>query len=135
MAQMKEMLLEQLEGLLTDTSHSRRLARRLVVLAGCLAEGPIPEEMRQQLTSLSRLMVLQDILDPLVESLSRLAYKTGYASPERAQIRDSSPEFSALLGQIEQVRHQMEEIDPINFAEIIAWVISLAREQKIWLRK
>lgn len=135
MAQMKEMLMEQLEGLLTDTSHSRRLARRLVVLAGCLAEDPMPEEMRHQLTSLSRLMVLQDILDPLTESLNRLAYKSGYANSEQAQMRDSSPEIVAILGQIEEVRRQMAEIDPINFAEIIAWIISLARGQKLWLRK
>lgn len=135
MAQMKEMLMEQLEGLLTDTSHSRRLARRLVVLAGCLADGPMPEEMQHQLTSLSRLMVLQDILDPLTESLNRMAYKIGYANSEQAQMRDPSPEIVAILGQIEEVRRQMAEIDPINFAEIITWIISLARGQKLWLRK
>lgn len=127
--------MEQLEGLLSDTSHSRRLARRLVVLAGCLAGDPMPEDMRHQLTLLSRLMVLQDMLDPLTESLSRLAYKTGYASQEPTQSRDASPEFTAILGQIEEVRRQMTEIEPVNFAEIIAWIVSLAREQKLWSRK
>lgn len=95
----------------------------------------MPEEMQHQLTSLSRLMVLQDILDPLTESLNRMAYKIGYANSEQAQMRDSSPEIVAILGQIEEVRRQMAEIDPINFAEIITWVISLARGQKLWLRK
>lgn len=136
MAQMmKDLLIEQLEGLLSDTSHSRRLARRLVVLSGCLADDPIPEAMRHQLTSLSRLMVLQDILDPLTESLSRVAYRTAYASPEHTQARESSPEIAAILGQIEDVRRQMAEIEPISFAEIIAWIISLARKQKLWLKR
>ena len=80
-------------------------------------------------------MVLQDIIEPLTESLSRFSYKANCTTPSLTSTRDPSPEIAAILGQIDEVRRQISEIEPVNFADIIAWIISLAKKQKLWLKR
>lgn len=70
---MDKIIKELLESLLQESSGTKRTGKRILNLAGFLSSGEVPEHIRQQLSSLSRLLVQQDAFDAILEPISLLA--------------------------------------------------------------
>jgi hypothetical protein len=115
---------ELLESLLQESSGTKRTGKRILNLAGFLSSGETPEHIRQQLNSLSRLLVQQDAFDAVLEPISLLA-RTGLSRPLDAEA------ITPLSGSLEAIRKEITSIDDVNYAELTAWLVSLAQARKI----
>lgn len=129
---MNEILSEQIEGLLGSYGSTQTLGRNLIGLIGFLSDPPPPENVAAQLERLSRLLLLQEMFDKLIQALNHATRSTGRQSPD-GEKRECVPsiEISRILDQIEAVRGEISALDPINYAVLIAWLVTRAREQKI----
>jgi hypothetical protein len=132
---MDELLTDQLEWLLSCNLQGNRLAHHLLIVSGCLAGTALPEHISRQMITLSRQVMLQETFDTLVNSLNQFAKmvprsKTEIAAPDTL----AHNEMSGLVEQIRDARLQLLSLDPINYAELIAWIASQARDQKLWTK-
>ena len=132
---MDELLAEQLEWLLSCNLQGNRLAHHLLIISGCLAGTVLPEHISRQMAALSRQVMLQEMFDSLINSFNQLAKiplrtKTETNSPDAS----ANPELAGLIGQIQDARQQLLQCDPVNYAELIAWIAGQAREQKLWAK-
>lgn len=121
---MDRLIKENLESLLQETSNTKRLGRRIIALAGFLSPAEAPEHLQEQLNNLSRLLILQDAFDALLEPatlMSRLAPTHG--ADARA--------MQAMLASLEETRKQIAALEDINYAQIISWLVRLASGRKI----
>ena len=130
---MDDLLIDQLEWLFSCNLQGNRLAHHLLVISGCLAKTGLPENISQQMATLSRQVMLQDMFNTLVNSLDQLAknplrIKTEAALPEA----NINSEFAGLVAQIQDARQQLLQCDTVNYAELIAWITTQAKEQKLW---
>lgn len=114
---------EQLESLLHDTNASKRLGRRILNLAGFLSPGEQPENIREQLNRLSRLVVQQDAFDALLEPVTLLARSSNNLTDLQAT--------QSMVASLESARKCVENMEDINYAELIAWLVNLAQARKI----
>lgn len=130
---MDDLLTDQLEWLLSCNLQGNRLARHLLIISGCLADTTLPEHISRQMAALSRQVMLQEIFETLVNSLNQFA-KTQPRTNEEAQSHDAYLNAGAtgLIDQIQDARQQLLQCDPVNYAELIAWIASQARERKLW---
>lgn len=128
---MDDILIEHVEALLAESIYSKRIGRRLLLLVGALSEETIPEEILQQTQTLSRLIVLQDLFDALMEPVNHVA--RGSRPPGQVH-PNVSPDLGPAFAQIEETRRQIAACDPVNYAQILAWIMARARERKL-LRK
>jgi hypothetical protein len=67
---MNDLIIEQLEWLISGNLPSNRLARHLLTLIGTLADAPLPENINLQMVTLSRLAMLQEMLDCVSKTIS-----------------------------------------------------------------
>jgi hypothetical protein len=127
------MLSDQIEGLLGSYGSTQTLGRNLIGLSGFLADPPPPENVAAQLERLSRLLLLQEMFDKLIQALNHATRSTGGPSPEgeKRERAAGSVEISRILDQIEAVRGEISALDPVNYAVLIAWLVARARERKI----
>lgn len=121
---MDRIIKELLESLLQESSGTKRTGKRILNLAGFLSTGETPECIRTQLNSLSRLLVQQDAFDAILEPISLLA-RTGLTRPLDGEA------IAPLSNSLEAIRKEMTSIDDINYAELTAWLVSLAQARKI----
>lgn len=130
---MNEMISEQIEGLLGSYGSTQTLGRNLIGLSGFLADPPPPENVAAQLERLSRLLLLQEMFDKLIQALNHATRNTGRPSQdgEKRECAPGSVEISRILDQIEAVRGDISALEPINYAVLIAWLVARARERKI----
>ncbi len=130
---MDERIAEQVESLLGTHVSTRSMGRNLVTLSGFLADQGIPEETSAQLERLSRLLVLQEIFDSLVQTLgSNARYLRAPRMNADAQDQQSiTSDFANLLEKVDHLRQDIMALEPINYSVLIAWVVTRAREQKI----
>ena len=70
---MDRLIKENLEAILQDIAGSKRLGRRLINLAGFLGTTEPPPHIQEQFNRLSRLVVLQDAFDALLEPITLLS--------------------------------------------------------------
>lgn len=121
---MDRLLKEMLESLLQESGNSKRLGKRIINLAGFLRSAEVPEPIRSQLNSLSRLLIQQDAFDALLEPVNLMARAglTQVANPEIAV---------PLLSSLEAVRKEISALDEINYAELIAWLVEQAQQRKL----
>lgn len=133
---MEHLLADQLEYLLSCNLQGKRFARHLLVLAGALADAPMPENINRQMVTLSRQVLLQETLDSLIETLNQIFRKTLPTRIEVQVVQETScPERAALIAQIEDTRHQLLQAEPLNYAELIAWIVTQAKLRKIWNKR
>lgn len=128
---MDEMIVDQLESLLTEQIQGRRLGRRLLLLVGVLGEDGLPDEVAEQVRILSRLVMLQDLFDSLMEPINHAAKTPGrYAQGEAPAT--GRVDLSPLMQQIEDTRLRIVECEQVNYAVVTAWVVAQAKEKKLW---
>lgn len=120
---MDRLIKEQLESLVQDTATSKRFGRRILNLASFLCPAAPPESIREQLNRLSRLVVLQDAFDALLEPVTHMARSTSNFSDFHA--------IQSIIASLEQARQSIADIDGINYAELIAWLVNLDQQRKI----
>lgn len=121
---MNRLIKENLETLLQETSGSKRLGRRIIGLAGFLDAPQAPESIQRQLGTLSRLLILQDAFNELLEPLTLLARSglTHTSDPHALQ---------SMLSSLEEARKQIAELDEVNYAQLIGWLVSNAQSRQI----
>jgi hypothetical protein len=125
---MDRLIKENLEALLQDSSHSKRLGRRIINLAGFLSSDDPPSAIREQLNHLSRLLIQQDAFDALLEPVSLMA-RAGLT-----HLIDVHA-IQSMINSLEESRKAISETEDINYAELIAWLVKQARERKIIRQK
>jgi len=115
---------ENLEYLLQETSNSKRLGRRIIGLAGFLDSAQSPEPVQRQLGSLSRLLILQDTFDSLLESLTLMS---------RANLPHGLDAHAAQLtaSSVEEARKQIADLEEVNYPLLVSWLVSAAESRKI----
>jgi hypothetical protein len=121
---MDRLIKENLEALLQDASSSKRLGRRIINLAGFLGASEPPAKIQTQLNSLSRLLILQDAFDALLEPITLLS-RAGMPRMLDAQALHS------MIPSLEAARQAIAEVGEINYAELIAWLVAQAQARRI----
>jgi len=121
---MNRLIKENLEALLQDTSSSKRLGRRIISLAGFLDAPQAPEPIQQQLGRLSRLLILQDSFDALLDPMTLLS-RSGLAHTLDANA------LQTMLGSLEQARQQIADIEEINYPLLMSWLVSAAETRNV----
>lgn len=121
---MDRLIKENLEALLQDASGSKRLGRRLINLAGFLGTTAPPVNIQVQLNCLSRLLVLQDAFDAMLEPVT-LQSRAGMSRMLDAQA------MHAMIASLEATRQAITEVGEINYAELIAWLVGQAQARRI----
>lgn len=132
---MDDLIVEQLEALLSERLYGPRFGRRLLLLIGALGEEGLSEPLAVQVRQLSRLAVLQDLFESLMEPINQ-AVKSGprLSAAEQAAKAHEAVDLAPLMQQIEDTRLRIIECGDINYAEITAWIFARAKEQKLWRR-
>lgn len=121
---MDSILADQLEWLLSGNMEGIRFKRQLVLLAGCLAEQTIPDEIEKQLANLCRIISLEEVFRALLEPLN--ACLRGTKEKEISNI-----DLSSLMTQIEATRQALNDCEPVNQAVLLSWLLGRAREKKL----
>jgi hypothetical protein len=130
---MDDLLTDQLEWLFSCNLQGNRLAHHLLIISGCLADTALPEHISRQMAALSRQVTLQEMFDTLVNALNQFSKIPPRAKTEGASLEVlSHPELAGLIAQIQDARQQLVQCDPVNYAEVIAWIAGQAREKKLW---
>jgi len=121
---MDRLIKENLEYLLQETSNSKRLGRRIISLAGFLDSAQSPEPVQRQLGSLSRLLILQDMFDSLLESLTLMT---------RANLPHGLDAHASQLtaSSVEEARKQIADLEEVNYPLLVSWLVSAAEARKI----
>ena len=133
---MEQLLTEQLEWVLSGNSQGKQLARHLLILSGALADATIPENINHQMITLSRQVLLQETLDRLIDTLNLLFRKTLTQKADAQHVPESEcAERAGLIAQIEDTRILLFQLEPINYAELIAWIVAQAKVRKIWSKR
>lgn len=121
---MDRLIKENLEYLLQETSNSKRLGRRIISLAGFLDSAQSPDPVQRQLGSLSRLLVLQELFDSLLESFAHMSRATlPHALDAQA--------MQMMTNSVEEARKQIAELEDINYPLLVSWLVSAAESRKI----
>lgn len=130
---MDDLLTDQLEWLFSCNLQGNRLAHHLLVITGCLADSALPEHISRQMAVLSRQVKLQEMFDTLVNSFNQFA-KMPHRIKTEAIGSDGygSNELAGLIAQIEDTRQQLLQSDSVNYAELVAWISTKAKERKLW---
>ncbi|CAL95262.1 hypothetical protein [Azoarcus olearius] len=130
---MEERLREQFENLIGEYGTTKTLGRQIVTLSGFMAQDTITAPIAQQLANLSRQLVLQDMFDSLMQSLNNSTRALGgqRAAPRAEDAPCLALDLNRLIEQIETVRRDITASEPINYSELIAWLVQQARAQKI----
>ena len=121
---MDRLIKENLEALLQDVSGSKRLGRRIINLAGFLGTAEPPSNITSQLNCLSRLLVLQDAFDALLEPVTLLS-RAGMPRILDAQA------LQAMIATLEATRQAVAEVGDVNYAELITWLVGQAQARRI----
>ena len=124
---MDSILADQLEWLISGNMEGLRFKRQLLLLVGCLADGPMPEEVASNSDKLTRRIALEEIFSALIDSLNICLRQTKDGEACRTDI-------STLVAQVESSRQGLDQCEPANVALIMTWLLGRARERKL-LRK
>lgn len=130
---MNELIADQLEWLLTNSSSSNRMGKQLITLVGFLADDKLPENISHQVAALSSLIVRQDQFDALVQCLSSVSRNSGsFIKVDKTGAENPSAfSITTLVEQIEAARLDVIANEAVNYSELIAWIFSRARNLKI----
>ncbi len=121
---MDRLIKENLEAILQDIAGSKRLGRRLINLAGFLGTTEPPPHIQEQFNRLSRLVVLQDAFDALLEPVTLLS-RAGLSRMLDVQA------LQAMTASLEAARQNIAELGDVNYPELISWLVAEAQARKI----
>lgn len=121
---MDRLIKENLEALLHDVSSSKRLGRRIINLVGFLSTTEPPSSIQSQLNCLSRLLILQDAFDALLEPVTLLS-RAGMSRSLDAQV------LQAIIASLETTRQAIADVGDVNYAELITWLVRQAQIRRI----
>ena len=121
---MDRLIKENLEAILQDIAGSKRLGRRLINLAGFLGTTEPPPHIQEQFNHLSRLVVLQDAFDALLEPVTLLS-RAGLSRMLDVQA------LQAMTASLEAARQNIAELGDVNYPELISWLVAEAQARKI----
>lgn len=129
---MDELLLDQLEWLLAQNGSNVRYERQIITLVGFLSDEQLPDAISQQIRALSKQVTLRDIFDALVASLSSFAPARPRARMDGKIDGEINVDLTPLVTQIEAARLALSQCEAVSHAELIAWVVSKAKQRKLW---
>lgn len=121
---MDSILANQLEWLLSGNMEGVRFKRQLLLLAGCLAESPMPERIEREISNLSQRIVLEEVFDALTSPLN--AYLRNAKDKDVPAI-----DLSGLIKRIESAQQALYDCPPVNHAVLMTWLIGQAREKRL----
>lgn len=127
---MRELVTDTIQSILSDVVCDTRSGKRLVALVGILGSDGVPVEVQTEALKLSKLLVLREMFDALIEPISSFAKKREMLPVDR-QLAPSEIDFAQLFQQLNETRKQIADYDPINYPLIISWVMSQAKSQKL----
>lgn len=122
---MDTILTDQLEWLISGNMEGIRFKRQMVLLVGCLADGPLPDVIEKQLLMLSQRIALEEVFASLLEPLN--IFLRNAKNGEIHQALD----LSGLLVQIDSTRQALNACEAGNPAILISWILGRARERKL----
>lgn len=121
---MDSILADQLEWLISGNMEGLRFKRQLVLLAGCLADQDIPDDVERQVANLCKRIEQEELFEALMKPLNEYLRNGGDKESSKLDI-------SGLIAQVEASRQALNDCEPVNQALLITWVISRAREKKL----
>jgi hypothetical protein len=127
---MRALVTDTIQSILSDVVCDTRSGKRLVALVGILGSDGVPVEVQTEALKLSKLLVLREIFDTLIEPISSFAKKREMLPVDR-QLAPSEIDFAQLFQQLNETRKQISDYDPINYPLMISWVMSQAKSQKL----
>lgn len=102
-----------------------RFKRQIVLLAGCLADDDLPDEINRQITNLCRRIGHEEVFESLLGPLNMfLRNAKGNEAP--------ALDLNSLMAQIESTRQALIDCEPVNQALLITWIMGRARDKKLW---
>ena len=121
---MESILTDQLEWLLSGNMEGTRFKRQIVLLAGCLADEDLPEEINRQITNLCRRIGHEEVFESMLGPLNMfLRNAKGNEAP--------ALDLNSLMAQIESTRQALIDCEPVNQALLITWILGRARDKKL----
>ncbi|MCQ4260971.1 MULTISPECIES: hypothetical protein [Pseudomonadaceae] len=121
---MDRLIKENLEALLKEAAGTKRLGRRIINLAGFLGTAEIPAGIQIQLNELSRLLILHDAFDALLEPITLLS------RADVSRMLDTQA-LVAMISSLEASRQAIADTGTINYAELITWLVGQAQSRRI----
>ena len=121
---MNRLIKESLELLLQDTHDTKRLGRRIINLAGFLGSTEVPEHIKEQLATLSSLLVQQEAFDSLLQPVMAIARSQHLSGMDAAAL-------SGMLTELGETRRTLSLQEGINYSELTAWVVAAAEQRGI----
>ena len=128
---MRELVNDSIQGILGDVVYDVRSGRRLIALVGLLGVNGVPAEVQAEALKLSKLLVLREMFNALIEPISSFSKKRDMMPVDR-QVAPSEINFDSLFQQLNETRAQISEYDAVNYPLMISWVISQAKAQKLF---
>lgn len=122
---MDTILTDQLEWLISGNMEGIRFKRQMVLLVGCLADGPLPDVIEKQLLLLSERIALEEVFASLIEPLN--IFLRNAKDGEVFQSLD----LSGLLTQIDSTKQALNACEAGNPAILISWTLEQARARKL----
>jgi hypothetical protein len=121
---MDSILTDQLEWLISGNMEGLRFKRQILLLAGCLADGPIPPHIEQEINKLCKRIALEEVFTALLEPIN--------AFLRNAKSKEAPPlDLSGLLAQVEATRQALNDCEAVNQPSLITWILGQAREKKL----
>lgn len=121
---MDAILKDQIAWLISGNMEGLRFKRQLLLLAGCLADGAVPENIEQELSRLTKWIACEEVFHALLDALN--------AFLRQGKDKDQAPlDISGLITQVEATREELKQCEPANTALVMAWLLSKARERKL----
>jgi len=122
-------LTDQLEWLISGNMEGIRFKRQMVLLVGCLADGPLPDVIEKQLLLLSQRIALEEVFASLLEPLNIFL-----RNAKDCEIYQSF-DLTGLLAQIDSTRQALNACEAGNPAILISWNLGRARDRKLLIGK
>lgn len=120
---MDAILKDQIEWLISGNMEGLRFKRQLLLLAGCLADGALPDNIEKELSRLTKRIACEEVFNALLDSVN--AYL-------RQNNKEQAPlDIGDLVAQVEAAREELKEYEPANTALVVAWLLGQARERKL----
>ncbi len=121
---MDSILTDQLEWLISGNMEGLRFKRQLLLLAGCLADSALPDNIEDELGRLTRRIACEEVFHSLLDSLN--AYLRQIKDKDQVNL-----DISSLIAQVEATREELKQCEPANTALIVTWLLGKAKERKL----
>lgn len=127
---MRELVNDSIQSILGDVVYEIRSGRRLIALVGILGAAGVPDEVQAEALKLSKLLVLREMFNALIEPISSFSKRRDMMPVDR-QMAASEINFESLFQQLDETRRQIAEFETVNYPLMISWVMAQAKAQKL----